>query len=86
MRTSQHTHTVGAYEAKTRLSELLEQVEAGQEITITRHGSPVAKLVPVKKKVSAQERAAAMDRIRKLGSSLSLVGLKVRDLIAEGRK
>jgi prevent-host-death family protein len=38
---------VGAYEAKTRLAELLQRVEAGERITITRHGHPVAQLVPV---------------------------------------
>lgn len=77
---------VGAYEAKTHLSEFLEMVEAGEEITITKHGSPVAKLVPVKKRSTADERAAAIGRIEKLGQSLSLRGLKIRDLIAEGRK
>ena len=40
--------TVGSFEAKTKLSELLDKVEAGETVTITRHGAPVAKLVPVK--------------------------------------
>jgi len=79
-------NTVGAYQAKTHLSELLEKVEAGEEIVITRHGSAVAKLVPVKKETTAEERAAAIDRIQRLGASLSLGGLKVKDLIAEGRR
>ena len=39
--------TVGAYEAKTRLPELLRRVEGGEHITIARHGTPVAVLVPV---------------------------------------
>jgi prevent-host-death family protein len=39
--------SVGAYEAKTRLSDLLDRVEAGARITITRHGRPVAQLAPV---------------------------------------
>lgn len=86
MRGSEDTHTVGAYEAKTHLSELLEKVEAGEEITITKHGSPVAKLVPVTKKATADQRAAAIQRIQKLGASLSLKGLKIKDLIEEGRK
>ena len=80
------THRVGAYDAKTHFSELLERVEAGQEITITRHGSPVARLVPVTKRYSTQERRAAIARIAKLGEGLSLGGLKLRDLIAEGRR
>ncbi len=37
---------VGAFEAKTHLSRLLDQVEAGGAVTITRHGKPVARLVP----------------------------------------
>ncbi len=79
-------NTVGAYEAKTHLSKLLERVEAGEEVIITRHGSAVAKLVPIKKQTTAEERAAAIARIQRLGASLSLGGLKVKDLIAEGRR
>ncbi|HTW24450.1 MAG TPA: type II toxin-antitoxin system prevent-host-death family antitoxin [Candidatus Baltobacteraceae bacterium] len=82
----QSRNTVGAYQAKTRLSELLEKVEAGEEFIITRHGSPVAKLVPVKKENNAEERAAAIERIKKLGATLSLGGLRIEDLIAEGRR
>jgi prevent-host-death family protein len=84
--TLQGSNTVGAYEAKTHLSELLEKVEAGEEITITKHGAPVAKLVPVKKEVRPEERVAAIDRIQKLAAGLSLDGLKVKDLIREGRR
>jgi len=80
------SNTVGAYEAKTHLSELLEKVEAGEEIVITRHGSPVAKLVPVRKETSAQQRAAAVRRIQQLAAGLSLRGLKIKDLISEGRR
>ena len=76
----------GADEAKSHLSSLLEKVEAGEEITITRHGSPIAKLVPVRKKVTAGDRKAAIQRIQKLGASLSLGGLKIRALINEDRK
>jgi len=83
---TQGNNTVGAYEAKTHLSELLEKVEAGEEITITKHGSPVAKLVPVKREASADERVAAIQRIQKLAMGLSLGGLKVKDLINEGRR
>lgn len=79
-------NTVGAYEAKTHLSELLERVEAGEEITITKHGAPVARLVPVKKEASLEERRAAVERIQKLATGLSLAGLKIKDLIREGRR
>ncbi len=86
MGTSQGGNTIGAYEAKTHLSELLEKVEAGEEITITKHGAPVAKLVPVKRRASPEERIAAIQRIEKLASGLSLRGLKVKDLLSEGRR
>lgn len=79
-------NTIGAYEAKTHLSELLEKVEGGQEIVITKHGTAVARLVPVKKKASAEERVAAIERIQELAAGLSLGRLKIKDLITEGRR
>lgn len=82
----QKGNIVGAYEAKTHLSELLEKVEAGEEVIITKHGAPVAKLVPLRKEANAEQRAAAVRRIQKLAADLSLGGLKIRDLISEGRR
>ncbi|MBI2823934.1 MAG: type II toxin-antitoxin system Phd/YefM family antitoxin [Planctomycetia bacterium] len=82
----EHSNTVGAYDAKTHFSELLERVESGEEVTITRHGTPVARLVPVKKKHTPAERRAAIERIIKLSEGLSLGGLKIPDLIDEGRR
>jgi len=85
-KTSRRNQIVGAYEAKTRFSELLEKVEGGGEITVTKHGIPVAKLVPIKKELSAEQRAEAISRIRKLRVGLSLGGLRIKDLIEEGRR
>jgi len=79
-------NTVGAFEAKTRFSQLLERVAAGEEITITRHGHPVARLVPARQAHSVEERREAIRRMRELASHNRLDGLRVRDLIAEGRK
>jgi len=45
---------VGAFEAKTHLSQLLDAVEAGERIVITRHGKPVAELSPPAKKKRAR--------------------------------
>jgi prevent-host-death family protein len=78
--------TVGAYDAKTHFSELLEQVASGDEILITRHGSPVARLVPVRPTSSPQSRRAAIEEMRQLASRHRLKGLRVKDLIAEGRR
>jgi prevent-host-death family protein len=77
--------TVGAFEAKTRLSELLHRVQRGEEITITRHGAPVAKLVPVRRTRSREERRTAIEQWKAVSKGLSLGGLKIKDLINEGR-
>lgn len=79
-------NSVGAFAAKTHFSELLERVEAGEEITITRHGKPVARLTPLTKPTTVEERRAAIAQIRELSRGLSLGGEKIRDLIAEGRR
>ncbi len=49
--------TVGSFEAKTKLAELLDKVEAGETVTITRRGKAVARLVPVSAEVDEAERA-----------------------------
>ena len=74
---------VGAYEAKTKFSELLQRAANGEEITITRHGTPVAKLVPVKPVSTPETRLKAIERMEELSKTLSLGGLKIKDLIAE---
>ena len=55
--------TVGAYEAKTHLPRLLERVRQGESVTITKHGRPVARLVPVAADDGERARQAA-SRIR----------------------
>lgn len=75
----------GAFDAKTNFSQLLARVESGEEITITKHGTPVARLVPVNEVCSPQRRRAAITRWRELAKGLSLGGLRIRDLIDEGR-
>lgn len=76
--------SVGAYEAKTHLPALLDRVARGEHITITRHGVPVAKLVPAAERPKAAIRAAiqAMKEFRK-GQRLD--GLSIREMIDEGR-
>ena len=50
---------IGAYEAKTHLAKLLERVERGERLTITRHGRPVAQLIPVLSDRQQARQAAA---------------------------
>lgn len=82
--------TVGTFEAKNRLSALLDKVEDGEEVTITRHGKPVAKLVQVEDEAEIRkQRREAVRRIRALRESLpkdTLKGLSIKDMIEEGRR
>jgi prevent-host-death family protein len=77
--------TIGAYDAKTHLSELLKRVAKGERITITRHGVPVAVLQPPDgaKKPPVMKTVNAL---RKFRSQHKLDGLSFRDLIEEGRR
>jgi len=77
--------TLGAYEAKTHLSSLLDRVAQGEEFTITKHGVPVARLVPVGSRSRGSVRQT-IEAIRELRKGNRLNGLKIRDLIEEGRR
>ncbi|MCY3830124.1 MAG: type II toxin-antitoxin system Phd/YefM family antitoxin [Rhodospirillaceae bacterium] len=77
--------SVGAYEAKTHLPRLLDRVARGECLTITRHGRPVARLVPV---ASDRERAQeAMARIVERRSQLKRAPLaELLQSIHEGHR
>jgi len=55
---------IGAFEAKNKLSWLLDRVEQGEEIIITRHGRPVARMVPTNAGVDRSQAQAALQRMR----------------------
>ena len=76
---------VGIYEAKSRLSELIEQAETGEEVTITRHGKPVAKLVAARA-AKGPNRSALIDEIIVFSRDCKLKRrVNLRKLVAEGR-
>ena len=82
--------SVGAFEAKTKFSELLERASQGEEITITKHEKPVARLVPFEKP-SRVELATLFQQMAdfRAGHPLNPKGLEkvsYRDLIDGGRK
>lgn len=79
-------NSVGDYDAKTHFPELLERVAAGEVITITQDGLPVARLIPAGKDASEAIRREAIAQMRRLASRNQLRGLGIKDLIAEGRK
>jgi prevent-host-death family protein len=76
---------IGAFEAKNKLSALLDQVERGSEIVITRRGKPVAKLVPPGSGFDRARAKRAADGLREASKGLKLRGLKIKDLINQGR-
>jgi prevent-host-death family protein len=57
---------VGAFEAKNKLSELLDLAERGEEIIITRHGKEAARLVPPRGMANRNEAREALQRLREL--------------------
>ena len=76
---------VGAYEAKTKLSLLLRDVEKGESITITKHGIPVAMLVPADNR-KQRPIESVIEELHRFQSEHTLLGLSLRDMIEEGRK
>ena len=79
----------GVYEAKTRLSELIERVAAGEEVVITRHGTPVARLVPpAAEGVHAEQVRTILAELRALGRQVGFdpTPEEIREYINEGRR
>jgi prevent-host-death family protein len=76
---------VATFEAKNRLSELLAQVARGVEVTITKRGVPVAKLVPVAPTFDREKARRAAAGLRELSKGATLGGIKIKDLVNEGR-
>ncbi|HUB96040.1 MAG TPA: type II toxin-antitoxin system prevent-host-death family antitoxin [Stellaceae bacterium] len=77
---------IGAFEAKNRLGALLDEVERGGEIVITRRGKPVAKLVPAERGHDRQAALAAVARMKELRKGVTLGNLKIKDLVNAGRR
>lgn len=78
-------HEVGALEAKDTLDTLLDLVEKGEEIVITRGGKRVARLVPENGTYDREEARRAVEAIKEMSKGATLGGLKIKDLINEGR-
>jgi prevent-host-death family protein len=76
--------TVGIFEAKQKLSELVRRAVGGERIAITRRGRVEVELVPVKKELDIHEIFAAMEKIRQ--KSRKPKDVSTKDLIEEGRR
>jgi prevent-host-death family protein len=68
------TLTVGTFEAKTKFSELLNKVETGEEVVITRHGKVIAKIVPAEQ---PKRKKATVEELLEIGRAFS------RDVVGE---
>jgi prevent-host-death family protein len=86
--------TVGLFEAKTHLSELIARAERGEEVVITRHNKPVAKLVPITTEISPElyrKRLEILDELQAVGRQIAARGgpITVEEILSwrdEGRR
>lgn len=78
-----------AFEAKNKFGTLLDLVEQGEEVIVTRHGKPVARLVAessVSKKRTPEEAKKLVEEFRQMAKGVTLNGISIKELIEEGRK
>jgi prevent-host-death family protein len=77
--------TVGVFEAKTRLSSLLDRVAEGEEVVITKHGKPVARLVNAVR-IDRERVNDAFEKLKLLRKQTTLGGLSWQALRDAGRR
>ena len=78
-------HRIGAYEAQKNFSRLLRRVEAGERFVISRHGRPVAELIPFRPKGSEKVQLV-IDDLKAFRKTHRLDGLSIREAIDDGRR
>jgi prevent-host-death family protein len=78
--------SIGAFEAKTHLSALLDRVAKGEKITITRNGVPAAVLVPVAEAKSRRSHQEIVEDLRTLRKRVRPGKMSIREMIGEGRR
>ncbi len=76
---------IGAFEAKNKLGTLLDWVESGEEVLITRHGKPVARMVPAVPGFDRAKARQAAHNLLEASRGVRLGGLKIKDLVSKGR-
>lgn len=77
---------IGAFEAKNRLAALLDAVERGEEVTITRRGKPVAKLVRHEATIDRSKAIEAVEQLRAMRKGVTLGDMTIKELIEESRR
>jgi len=81
----QTIQTIGAFEAKTHFSALLQKVEQGEQVIITKHGHPIAKLIPAKSE-DPNIVKKAIKALKAFGKKHALKKLNWKVLRDEGRR
>ena len=77
--------TIGSYELKTHLSEVLDSVEHGQSVIVTRHGKPIARILP--SEIAEREQVSqAVQSLLTFPRTRLPKGVTIRSLIEPGRK
>lgn len=76
---------VPLFEAKNRLSALVAEAEHGREVTITRRGVPVAKIVPVNPGFDRDKARHTAEALRRASRGVTLGGIGIKTLVDEGR-
>jgi len=76
---------VSTLEAKNRLSALLAEVAKGTEVIITKRGTPIARLTAIEPAFDREKARRAAAGLRKVSRGATLGGLKIKDLVNEGR-
>lgn len=78
--------SIGIFQAKTHLSQLVDRASKGEVIEITRHGKPVARLTPVESGQKQRDVAEAISTIREVRSRSRIRPDEVKSLIEEGHR
>ena len=79
--------SIGSVEAKTQMFQLLDRVAKGEEFTITKHGKPVARLVPAKAVQPVPDVRTVIEEIKAFSKGNTLgKDVTIRELIEEGRR
>ena len=77
--------TIGAFEAKTHLSEILKQTAQGEETLVTRRGIPIAKIIPFNKSQNLTKENTIL-RLKNLRKNLQLRNFSWKELRDQGRR
>ena len=76
---------IDVYDARSRLSDLIERVEAGEQVVLTRHGRPVVRRLAASEG-EREPHSATVARIKALRKALDIRGVDIGALIREGRR